>query len=132
MKLLQVEGMIYTAYGVNISESKNIKLIEDILYKTFDNCTEKELDEYSLLNIKKASDILPWLSDHSGGIDEEFLDYLLDNKELNPYNLTLDYWGNTIFYAPYYPWERPEESSVTYQQVEETMNLIAKAFGVEK
>lgn len=132
MKLLQVEGMIYIAYGVNISESKNIKLIEDILYKTFDNCTEKELDEYSLLNIKKASDILPWLSDHSGGIDEEFSDYLLDNKELNPYNLTLDYWGNTIFYASYYPWERPEESSVTYQQVEETMNLIAKAFGVER
>jgi len=132
MKQREIEGIVYSAYAIDISESTNISLLEQILENDFELMSQKEKDEYqSLVKKDKASDILPWLSDHSAGIDQRFFEYFEDNKKLNPYNLMLDYWDNKIYYDPSYPWERRKEVNITKEKVEETMNLIAKAFGVD-
>ena len=132
MKYTKIDGMIYCAYNVDISESKNIKLIEEIFESDFDLLSQEELDEYQC-HVKKdnVADVMDWILNHSNSIEERIFEYFDGNKKLNPYNLTIDYWSNKLFYSAFYPWERQEEKDVTEAQVEETLRLIANAFGVE-
>lgn len=132
MKYTKIEGMIYCAYGVDISESKNIKLIEEIFRNDLDNLTQEEIDEYEYnVNKNKVGDVMEWIVDKVNNISETIFEYFDENKQLNPYNLTLDYWGYKIFYSSFYPWERESEINVTKDQVEETLKRVADAFGVE-
>lgn len=132
MKYTKIEGMIYCAYGVDISESKNIKLIEEIFENDLHNLTQEEIDEYQYnINKNNVGEVMEWIVDKVNNISESIFEYFDGNKALNPYNLTLDYWGDKIFYSAFYPWERESETSITQEQVEETLKRIADAFGVE-
>ena len=131
MKIKKIEGISYCAYGVDISESTNIELLEKIYQKEFEQMSQEELEEYhNVLKKEKIGDVLPWIFDKSAGYDEVLNQYFYGNKELNPYNLLIECWSNIIFYGPSYPWQE-KDRDVTYAQVEETLNKIAEAFNVK-
>ena len=133
MELLKIEDMFDVAYGIDISKSKNVKLVEQIFESALYQLSDGIIDDYQYF-IKKETvgDVLPWFVDNIISFEETVYNFFKNNKELNPYNIQIDCWDNKLFYSQAYPWERPEEHHITYAQVEETFKLIAKAFAVEE
>lgn len=131
MEYIEVIGMHYHAYGIDISNSKNFKFLLEIIKNEFMMFTNDEIKEYESLKKDTLIDVLPWLFEKCNGLDEEIEYYLLHNEKLNPYKLHLTYWNNKIFYDPSYPWNLKEnEKNITKGQVEETFDLIANAFQI--
>ena len=132
MEYKEIEGVVYCAYGIDISESTNIELLEKIFEDDFRQLSEEEYDEYvNEVKKDKAKYILDFFEEHSGGIDEAFHSYFYKNEKLNPHDLFLDYSKNVIYYGPSYPWYNKDRKDITLEMVEETFDILSKEFGLD-